>query len=105
MSNCAVCVYDLYDEARQDYVQALDKLRLNLEKKGVPIHYRSAEQGLKLAQRAKNDPKFVPRHEDLISPLYFLEKSRGRWDSWTRDLEYWLAFPCVTVSLAIRDYI
>ncbi|KAI0336736.1 hypothetical protein GY45DRAFT_1315365 [Cubamyces sp. BRFM 1775] len=36
MSNCAVCVYDLYDEARQDYVQALDKLRLNLEKKGVP---------------------------------------------------------------------
>ncbi|KAH9852445.1 oxidoreductase-like protein [Lenzites betulinus] len=35
MSGCAVCVYDLYDEARQDYMQALDKLRANLAQMGV----------------------------------------------------------------------
>ena len=36
MSGCAVCVYDLYDEARNDYIQALGKLRLDLAKLGVP---------------------------------------------------------------------
>ena len=36
MSGCAVCVYDLYDEARTDYIQALDNLRSNLDKLGVP---------------------------------------------------------------------
>ena len=36
MSGCAVCVYDLYDEARQDYIHAMDKLRTELTKIGVP---------------------------------------------------------------------
>ncbi|KAI0371235.1 hypothetical protein BV20DRAFT_1017200 [Pilatotrama ljubarskyi] len=36
MSGCAVCVYDLYEEARQDYIQALDNLRDNLDEMGVP---------------------------------------------------------------------
>lgn len=36
MSGCAVCVYDLYDEARTDYVMAVDKLRHDLTKLGVP---------------------------------------------------------------------
>ncbi|TBU31369.1 hypothetical protein BD311DRAFT_656785 [Dichomitus squalens] len=35
MSGCAVCVYDLYDEARQDYIQAIDTLRAELSKQGV----------------------------------------------------------------------
>ena len=36
MSGCAICVYDLYDEARQDYVKAMDHLRSQLTKIGVP---------------------------------------------------------------------
>lgn len=36
MSGCVVRVYDLYDEALQDYVQALGKLHANLDKMGVP---------------------------------------------------------------------
>ncbi|KAI0646481.1 hypothetical protein C8Q79DRAFT_962846 [Trametes meyenii] len=35
MSGCAVCVYDLYDEARRDYVEALDNLRSKLGGMGV----------------------------------------------------------------------
>ncbi|KAI0674486.1 hypothetical protein C8Q78DRAFT_1067492 [Trametes maxima] len=35
MSGCAVCVYDLYDEARHDYVEALDNLRAKLDGMGV----------------------------------------------------------------------
>ena len=36
MSGCAICVYDLYDEARTDYIQVMDKLRDDLAKLGVP---------------------------------------------------------------------
>ncbi len=36
MSGCAVCVYDLYDEARKDYIQALNKLRSNLDELNIP---------------------------------------------------------------------
>ncbi|KAI0765345.1 hypothetical protein C8Q74DRAFT_1318736 [Fomes fomentarius] len=36
MSGCAVCVYDLYDEARKDYIQALDNLRSNLDELNIP---------------------------------------------------------------------
>ena len=36
MSGCAICVYDLYDEARNDYVQAVDSLRSNLTGMGIP---------------------------------------------------------------------
>ncbi|KAI1798041.1 hypothetical protein LXA43DRAFT_5433 [Ganoderma leucocontextum] len=36
MSGCAICVYDLYDEARTDHIQAMDQLRADLTKLGVP---------------------------------------------------------------------
>ncbi|TFK87505.1 hypothetical protein K466DRAFT_548601 [Polyporus arcularius HHB13444] len=36
MSGCAVCVYDLYDEAREDYIKAVDHLRSELKKLSVP---------------------------------------------------------------------
>ncbi|KAI0702029.1 hypothetical protein C8T65DRAFT_655763 [Cerioporus squamosus] len=36
MSGCAVCVYDLYDEAREDYIKAVDHLRSELTKQNVP---------------------------------------------------------------------
>ncbi|RPD65699.1 hypothetical protein L226DRAFT_434645, partial [Lentinus tigrinus ALCF2SS1-7] len=35
MSGCAVCVYDLYDEAREDYVKTMDHIRSELTKMGV----------------------------------------------------------------------
>ena len=35
MSGCAICVYYLYDEARTDYIQAMDKLRADLTKLSV----------------------------------------------------------------------
>ncbi|KAI0746972.1 hypothetical protein C8Q80DRAFT_1220184 [Daedaleopsis nitida] len=35
MSGCAVCVYDLYEEARNDYIQAIKTLRSNLEKMSI----------------------------------------------------------------------
>ena len=38
MSGCAVCVYDLYDEARTDYIQAVDKIRADLVRMSVPEH-------------------------------------------------------------------
>lgn len=38
MSGCVVRVYDLYDEALQDYVQALGKLHANLDKMGYAVH-------------------------------------------------------------------
>ena len=38
MSGCAICVYDLYDEARTDYVQAIDKIRADLVHLNVPEH-------------------------------------------------------------------
>ena len=36
MSGCAVCVYDLYDEARNDYIHALDKIRIGLKEMDIP---------------------------------------------------------------------
>ena len=36
MSGCAVCVYDLYDEARKDYMHAIGNIRSELTKMGVP---------------------------------------------------------------------
>lgn len=38
MSGCAVCVYDLYDEARTDYIQAIEKIRADLIGMSVPEH-------------------------------------------------------------------
>lgn len=60
MSGCAVCVYDLYDEARQDYVQALDKLRLNLEKKGVPEREWPSD-----IRRKQDSPRPVAAQRDV----------------------------------------
>ncbi len=58
MSGCAICVYDLYDEARTDYIQAMDKLRADLTKLGVPEGEWPAEirrdgQGGDLAMASK----------------------------------------------------
>ncbi|CCM01187.1 uncharacterized protein FIBRA_03235 [Fibroporia radiculosa] len=35
MSGCAICVYDLYTAAREDYTHAVDALRVALDAKGV----------------------------------------------------------------------
>ena len=36
MSGCAICVYDLYTAALEDYKHALEALRSALEARGVP---------------------------------------------------------------------
>ncbi|KAI0827117.1 hypothetical protein BC628DRAFT_1371007 [Trametes gibbosa] len=60
MSGCAVCVYDLYDEARQDYLKALDKVRANLTQMGV-----SEDKWPSDIQR-KQRPSEPPKRSDVI---------------------------------------
>ncbi|KAH9897060.1 hypothetical protein C8Q73DRAFT_744886 [Cubamyces lactineus] len=71
MSNCAVCVYDLYDDARQDYIQALDKLRLNLEMKGIPESEWPSD-----IRRKQNSPQPVAAQRDVaLSAFEAFEKA------------------------------
>ena len=64
MSGCAVCVYDLYDEARQDYMQAMDKLRTELTKLGVPRSQWPADvQG----DGQDSDPTPAPRPSQSVT--------------------------------------
>ena len=64
MSGCAVCVYDLYDEARQDYMQAMDKLRTELTKLGVPKSQWPADvQG----DGQDSDPTPAPRPSQSVT--------------------------------------
>ncbi|KAH9941198.1 uncharacterized protein BXZ73DRAFT_42238 [Epithele typhae] len=88
MSGCAVCVYDLYDEARTDYLNAVDKIRASLKDTGIPedewpAELRSRSQGgsgvpsakpnvalsafeqLELALKAKREN---PSHPSTASP-------------------------------------
>lgn len=70
MSGCAVCVYDLYDEARQDYVQALDNLHTNLDKMGVPEDQWPAD-----IRRTLDSPQPAKRADVVLSAFEQFEKA------------------------------
>lgn len=70
MSGCAVCVYDLYDEARQDYVQALGKLHANLDKMGVPEDQWPAD-----IRRIPDSPQPAKRADVALSAFEQFEKA------------------------------
>ncbi|KAI0634885.1 oxidoreductase-like protein [Trametes polyzona] len=70
MSGCAVCVYDLYDEARQDYIHALDKLRANLDRMGVPEAEWPAD-----IRREQRSPEPSKRQDVVLSAFEQFEKA------------------------------
>lgn len=70
MSGCAVCVYDLYDEARQDYVQALGKLHANLDKMGVPEDQWPVD-----IRRTPDSPQPAKRADVVLSAFEQFEKA------------------------------
>ncbi|CDO75756.1 hypothetical protein BN946_scf184921.g32 [Trametes cinnabarina] len=69
MSGCAVCVYDLYDEARRDYIHAIDNLRTNLDKMGVPEHEWPPD-----IRRKQSPPGPSPRPDVVLSAFEQFEK-------------------------------
>ncbi|PCH44832.1 hypothetical protein WOLCODRAFT_165432 [Wolfiporia cocos MD-104 SS10] len=74
MSGCAICVYDLYEAAREDYARAVDALRSALDTKGVsedewPLNIRR-----KPAQKEKKEVKSSAR-DVTLSAFEELERS------------------------------
>ncbi|KAJ2955553.1 hypothetical protein NUW54_g14729 [Trametes sanguinea] len=69
MSGCAVCVYDLYDEARNDYIQAVDNIRANLDKMGVPEDEWPPD-----LRRKQPPPEPSARPDVILSAFEQLEK-------------------------------
>ncbi|OSD08206.1 hypothetical protein PYCCODRAFT_1402464 [Trametes coccinea BRFM310] len=69
MSGCAVCVYDLYDEARHDYIQAVDNIRANLDKMGVPEDEWPPD-----IRRKQPPPEPSARPDVILSAFEQLEK-------------------------------
>ncbi|KZT70430.1 hypothetical protein DAEQUDRAFT_764605 [Daedalea quercina L-15889] len=57
MSGCAICVYDLYAAALEDYKHALEALRSALEARGVPEREWPVEVRTKEAPGAEGSPK------------------------------------------------
>ncbi|KAI0360500.1 hypothetical protein OH77DRAFT_1393591 [Trametes cingulata] len=70
MSGCAVCVYDLYEEARQDYIQALDNVRDKLDDMGVPEDEWPPD-----IRRQQNAPEPANRPDVVLSAFEQFEKA------------------------------
>ncbi|KAL1952200.1 hypothetical protein VTO73DRAFT_1349 [Trametes versicolor] len=70
MSGCVIRVYDLYDEALQDYVQALGKLHANLDKMGVPEDQWPAD-----IRRTPDSPQPAKRADVVLSAFEQFEKA------------------------------
>ncbi|KAI8986728.1 hypothetical protein BD414DRAFT_486872 [Trametes punicea] len=70
MSGCAVCVYDLYDEARHDYIQALENLRDQLDDMGVPEHEWPPD-----IRRERPPPEPAARPDVILSAFEQFEKA------------------------------
>ncbi|KAI0777252.1 oxidoreductase-like protein [Trametes elegans] len=70
MSGCAVCVYDLYDEARKDYVHALDNIRARLDDMGVP-----EEEWPSDIRRSQRPPEPAARPDVILSAFEQFEKA------------------------------
>lgn len=59
MSGCAICVYDLYNEAFEDYNKAIESLRTSLRTLAIPesewpVRIRPLQAGAKRAEVRKD---------------------------------------------------
>ena len=73
MSGCAICVYDLYAAALEDYRHALEALRCALEARGVPEHDWPAE--VRRKSSVEGDQSAKPSQSVALSAFEELERS------------------------------
>ena len=73
MSGCAICVYDLYAAALEDYRHALEALRSALEARGVPEREWPAE--IRQKNSAEDDQSAKPSPQNVaLSAFEELER-------------------------------
>lgn len=77
MSGCAVCVYDIYEAAREDYMRAVDTLRAALDERGIPE--REWPEGIR-RRKAKNaaaqaEPKQESPREAITNAFEAFERA------------------------------
>lgn len=75
MSGCAVCIYDLYMEAKEGYRQSLRTALTQLEEKGVPKELWPVEV-VALAEKRKSHPDLEEQGEEDPTMKAFLELER-----------------------------
>ncbi|KAG9083725.1 hypothetical protein FS749_005780 [Ceratobasidium sp. UAMH 11750] len=76
MSGCAVCVYDLYLSALDDYKQSLLVVRNQLESRSVPLS--QWPDGVRLAQPQEEEPLDNLDLDPSMKAFLILEKKIGQ---------------------------